>query len=113
MFFRKYRLVSVIAFISIFLSKMVISAAPVLSWYLDATTVKSVILQLEQEHGSEDDAGKSLVKFTDYKPIDLHYNYAYVPIIRGFSIRNCYVDHFRRYVDPYHPSVPTPPPNFS
>jgi len=103
MFFRKYRLVIVIAFIGIFLSKMAISAV----------SVKSVVLQLEQEHGTEDDAGKDLLKFTDYKLIDLHYNYTYTPIIHGFSIRNCYLDHFKRYVDPYHPSVPTPPPNLS
>lgn len=114
MLFRKYRLFIVIAFIGIFLSKMVVTAVPVFfTWCLDKNTVKSVIFQLEQDHGDEDDAGKDLLKFTDYKLIDLHYNYTYAPIIHGFNIRNCYLDHFKRYVDPYHPSVPTPPPDFS
>ena len=112
MFFRKYRLIIIIAFVSIFISKMVISVAPVFIYYLDKNIVKSAILQLEQEHSSEDGSGKDVLKKADFK-IDLHYNnFTYVPVIRGFSIRNCYIDHFKRYVNPYHPSVPTPPPNF-
>lgn len=112
MSFYKYRLHIVIAFISIFTVKMVISAAPVFVGHIDKNTIKSVILQLEQEHSSDGDSGKSLLKFIDYKPIDFHNTYTYVPLLIDFGIRNCYIDHFKRYVDPYHPSVPTPPPNF-
>ncbi|KIO78450.1 hypothetical protein TH53_03915 [Pedobacter lusitanus] len=112
MSFYKYRLHIVIAFISIFTVKMIISAAPVFVGHMDKNVIKTVILQLEQEHSSDCDSGKSLLKFIDYKPIDFHNTYTYVPLLVDFGIRNCYIDHFKRYVDPYHPSVPTPPPNF-
>lgn len=113
MFLRKYRLSIVIAFMSIFTLKMVISAAPVFYTEFDKDTIKSVILQLEQEHHSDNDSGKDLLKFIDYKPIDLHYNYTYTPLLQGFGIKNCYIDHIKRYINPFHPSVPTPPPNLS
>jgi hypothetical protein len=33
-------------------------------------------------------------------------------ILSHFGISNSYIDHFKRHVDPFHPSVPTPPPNW-
>ena len=112
MFLRKYQLIIVIAFISIFSAKMIISAAPVFICYMDKATIKSVILQLEQEH-SEGDCGKDLLKFIDHKLINQHHSYTYVPVLQDSGIKNSFIDHFKRYVDPYHPSVPTPPPNLS
>lgn len=97
---------------SIFCAKMVISAAPVFICYIDKATIKSVILQLEQER-SEADSGKDLLKFLDYKVVNLQYSEIYIPLIQSFGIKNSYIDHFKRYVNPYHPSVPTPPPNLS
>jgi hypothetical protein len=108
----KYRLHIVMAFISIFTIKMLISAAPVFIC-IDKDTIKSVILQLEQEHGSEGDSAKDVLKLNDFKHYYLNHNYTYVPLLLDFGIRNCYIDHFKRYVNPYHPSVPTPPPNLS
>lgn len=112
MFLRKYLLLIVTCFMSIFCAKMVISAAPVFICYIDKATIKSVILQLEQEH-SEGDSGKDLLKFMDYKVVNLSYSTIYVPLIQSFGIKNSYIDHIKRYVNPYHPSVPTPPPNLS
>lgn len=111
MFLRKYLLLIVTCFMSIFCAKMIISAAPVFIC-MDKGTIKSVIMQLEQEH-AESDSGKDLLKFTDYKVVNLQYSEIYIPLIQSFGISNSYIDHFKRYVDPYHPSVPTPPPNLS
>lgn len=111
MFLRKYRLHIIIAFISIFSAKMVISAAPVFFSDCDKETINAVILQLEQEHGAEGDSGKNILKFVDYKPIDFHYLYTCVPLLQSTGVTNAFIDHFKRYVNSYHPSVPTPPPN--
>lgn len=70
-------------------------------------------MQLEQEHSSEGDSTKDSLKLIDYKLISVNYTYPYIPLLQDFGIKNCYIDHFKRYVDPYHPSVPTPPPNLS
>lgn len=113
MLLRKYRLAIIIAFIGIFTAKMIISVAPVFISDLDRETINAVILQLEQEHDSEGDSGKSILKYIDYKPIDFHYLYTYIPLLQIFGVKNSFIDHFKRYVDPYHPSVPTPPPNLS
>ena len=105
----RYRVLIVVAFMSIFTSKMAVSAAPVL-FGLEKCNMKPMILDLEQEHGSEADS-KDLLKYTDYRYTDIHYHYIYVPVSLEHGIRNCYIDHSKRYVKPYHPSVPTPPPN--
>lgn len=110
MFLRKYLLLIVISFLSIFSAKMIISAAPVFISSIDKATIKSVIMQLEQEH-SEGDSCKDLLKCADFKLLHLPYSDIYVPLIQSFGISNSFIDHFKRYVDPYHPSVPTPPPN--
>jgi len=112
MFIRKYRLSIVIAFLGIFFVKMVISGAPVFFGKIDKDVMKSVIMQLELEHESDGDSGKVTVKYIDYK-FNFHFDPLYVPLVYHFNIKNCFIDHFKRYVNPYHPSVPTPPPNFS
>lgn len=102
----------VFAFMGIFTAKMVISGAPVFFAHLDKKLMNAVIMQLETEN-SGDDTGKSNVKFGDQKLIFQRYEINYVPLLVAKGIKNCFIDHSRRYVDPYHPSVPTPPPNFS
>ncbi len=112
MFLRKYRILIVIAFMGIFSAKMVISGAPVFFAHLDKCLMNAVIMQLEAENNG-DDAGKGNVKFADHKLMIHRYDLTYVPLLITQGITNSFIDHSRRYVDPYHPSVPTPPPNFS
>lgn len=112
MLLRKYRILIVIAFMSIFTSKMVISGAPVFFAQLDKSLMNAVIMQLEAEN-SGDDASKSSIKFVDQKLMFHFYELTYHPVSLEIGVTNSFIDHSRRYVDPYHPSVPTPPPNFS
>jgi len=113
MFLRKYRILIVIAFMGVFTSKMVISGAPVFFAHLDKCLMNAVIMQLEVEnHG--DETGKGSIKYAaDHKLMFHKHDLIYVPVLIDFGITNSFIDHSRRYVDPYHPLVPTPPPNFS
>jgi hypothetical protein len=112
MLIRKYRLLIVIAFLGIFSAKMMISMAPVFVLNIDKDMMKSVIMQLELEHESDGDCSKTVLKYLDCK-LNIHFNPLYSPILYHINIKNCFIDHIKRYVDPYHPSVPTPPPNLS
>ncbi|RZK42762.1 MAG: hypothetical protein EOO90_05405 [Pedobacter sp.] len=112
MFLAKYRILIVIAFMGIFTSKMVISGAPVFFAHLDKKLMSAVIMQLETE-STGDENGKSGLKFTEHKLTLPRYDFHYIPLLTIQGIKNSFIDHSRRYVDPYHPSVPTPPPNFS
>lgn len=105
----KYRFYIITFFISIFIMKMVISAMPLIIC-MDKSHEKSYSIDPEQEHPSEE-GSKDLLKYPDYKASCVHYSYVFIPLLREFGIRNCYIDHSKRYVNPYHPSVPTPPPN--
>lgn len=111
MFLFNYRLSIVIAFVSIFSVKMLISATPIFVC-IDKDTMKSVIMQLEQEHPSDGDVKDSL-KLIDSKLIHQYAYDAYIPVLQDFGVKNCYIDHFKRYVNSFYPSIPTPPPNFS
>ena len=113
MFLRKYRILIVIAFMGIFTAKMVISGAPVFFAHLDKSLMNSVIMQLEVENHGDDAGTKGNVKFADHKLMFHRYDLTYVPVVLDYGVTNSFIDHFRRYVDPYHPQVPTPPPNFS
>ncbi|MEJ5962520.1 hypothetical protein [Pedobacter immunditicola] len=106
---KKYRLFIVIIFLGIFSSKMLISVAPVFVAHLDKEIMNDVIMQVELEHGNDSDSGKS-VKLVDCKQ-DLHPLHAYLPLRYHFHVNNSFIEHFKRYVNPFHPSVPTPPPN--
>jgi len=106
---KKYRLFIVITFLGIFSSKMLISVAPVFIASLDKEIMNDVIMQVELEHGNESDSGK-LVKIVDCKQ-DIHSLLAYLPLRYHFYINNSYIANFKRYVNPFHPAVPTPPPN--
>jgi hypothetical protein len=110
MFKRKHKLFVVMTFLSIFCAKMLISAAPVFLKHMDKELINSVIMQVELEHGSDGDSGK-MVKFIDHKIIS-HTYATFVPLVFNFMISNQFLNHSKRYVNPYHPSVPTPPPNF-
>ncbi len=110
---QKYRILFVFAFLSIFAAKMLISGAPVFFKQLDKELMRSVIMQLETENNGEE-TGKSTVKLMESKLI-LFYMFdapVYTELNR-LGVKNDFIEHYRRYVNPYHPSVPTPPPNFS
>ncbi|MDB5020507.1 MAG: hypothetical protein JWQ28_1634 [Pedobacter sp.] len=109
---KKYRLFVVIAFLSIFIVKMGISAAPIFFNHLDKEVINSVIMQIEQEHEADGESGKVL-KFVEFKLISHSSTFVYTPLVYEIGIDNTFLDHNKRYVNPYHPSVPTPPPNFS
>jgi len=110
MFLKKYRLLIVIAFLGIFSAKMIISGAPVLFSHIDKEIMNSVIMQIEAEHSSDGETGKSKLKLCDYKA-DFHYDCRPSVTQHQFAIKNSFIEHSKRYVDPFHPSVPTPPPN--
>ncbi|SFG95065.1 hypothetical protein [Pedobacter insulae] len=112
MLLSKYRILIVLTFLGIFTAKMVISGAPVFFAHLDKDLMSAVIMQLETENNS-DDPGKSNVKFGEQKLMFQRFDVNYIPQLITQGIKNSFIDHSRRYVDPYHPSVPTPPPNFS
>jgi hypothetical protein len=109
---KKYRLFIVIAFLGIFSSKMIISAAPVFIAHMDKEVMNNVIMQVELEHGSDSDSGKVL-KFVDHKIINHYASDALLPLRYHFYITNGYIAHFKRYINPFHPAVPTPPPNLA
>lgn len=111
MFLRKYRLLIIITFLGIFCVKMVISGAPVFFSNFQKESINSVIMQIEVEHSADGDTGKIKVNLCDSKMIDVHYAVSFMAILSHFGISNSYIDHFKRHVDPFHPSVPTPPPN--
>jgi hypothetical protein len=109
---KKYRLLLVLAFLSIFVAKMGISAAPVFFSHLDKELMNSVIMQIEQEHEADGESGKVL-KFVEFKSINHNNCFICTPLLYEIGVDNNFIDHNKRYVNPYHPSVPTPPPNFS
>ena len=100
-------------FLAIFSAKMVISIAPAFSIDLDKTTMNNVIMQLELEQNGDKDATKKLDKPIDSKFFSFSGGTAYKLTNPELNPANGFVERFKRYVTPYHPSVPTPPPNFS
>jgi len=111
MFLRKYRILIVAAFLCIFSAKMAISGAPVFLAHLDKDIMNAVIMQIELEHSADGEGGaKAKIKLCDYK-VDFHYEYNFSTEQIQVGVSNSFIDHFKRYVDPFHPSVPTPPPN--
>lgn len=112
MFLAKYKYLVVAAFMVIFSIKMAISGAPVFCNTVDKDIMNAVIMQIELEHDGAKDATKDLSKLADFKFLELNH-----PIFScEFSsshiiLKSSFIEHFKRYVDPYHPTVPTPPPN--
>ena len=72
--------------------------------------MNDVIMQVEVEHGTENDSGKS-VKMLDCKHGTSFHPRLLCLLRYHFYVNNSYIAHFKRYVDPFHPAVPTPPPN--
>ncbi|MET1056802.1 MAG: hypothetical protein ABWY16_15945 [Pedobacter sp.] len=106
-----YRLSIFIFFMTIFALKMVVSAVPVFLCH-DNYSYKSIVLDLEEEHDSQGDV-KDMLKCTDCRTTDFHYGDVYIPSIQEIGIKNCFIDHSKRYVNHYYSSVPTPPPNYA
>ena len=107
---KRFKLSIVVAFLGIFLVKMVICVAPVFINQFDKQTINDVIMQVELEHGTDSDTGKHS-KIADIKLIDHHTSHHYLPLRYHLQVDNSYIEHIKRYVNPYHPMVPTPPPN--
>ena len=96
----------------IFSSKMVISGAPVFCASIDKEIMNAVIMQIELEHEGGKDTAKNSAKFTDLKLNELNYPiFSYEFSSSHFILKNSFIEHFKRYVAPYHATVPTPPPN--
>lgn len=113
MVLRKYKYSIVAAFMLIFSAKMVISGAPVFCTSIDKEIMNAVIMQIELEHEGGKDAAKDIAKFSDFKLLELnHPILSYEFSSSHFILKSSFIEHFKRYVDPYHPTVPTPPPNF-
>lgn len=104
----KYRLYIFITLLSIFTAKLFVSALPVF-FCQDRMLAKSFMPGQEQEQNPEGES-KDVKKGIDFRT-DLHYSYIHVPVLEEFGVKNCFIDHAKRYVDPCYPSVPTPPPN--
>jgi pyoverdine/dityrosine biosynthesis protein Dit1 len=107
---KRYKIGVVAAFLSIFFLKMIISVAPVFINQFDRQTMNDVIMQVELEHGADTDTAKN-IKVTDIKLIEHHTTDHYVAFRYHLQVKNSYIEHIKRYVNPYHPLVPTPPPN--
>jgi hypothetical protein len=110
MFLRKYRLFIIITFLGIFSVKMMISGAPVFFNHIEKEIMNSVIMQIEAEHSADGDSGKAKVKLCDFKT-ELYNDYSFLAVLSYGGVSNSFIEHFKRYVDPFHPLVPTPPPN--
>lgn len=108
---RDFRNLIVIVFVGIFTAKMMISIAPAFSFNFDSIMMNSVIMQLEVEH-NEKDSGKSGAKLSETK-LFCNTTYTFKALNKGYALNNSFIEHSKRYVNPFHPSVPTPPPNFS
>jgi uncharacterized membrane protein len=112
MFLRLYKYPIVITFIIIFIAKMIISGTPVIFKSIDKNVMNAVIMQIELEEEGAKDCCKDTGKFTDFKLIELNqailsYNF----YSTDFILNNKVINYPTRYIDPYHPLVPTPPPN--
>lgn len=68
-------------------------------------------MQIEEETKGKSSKDKST--FLDQKLIFIRSEEVYSSINYRISALNSFIEHFRRYIDPFYPSVPTPPPNFS
>ena len=95
-------------FLFVFFAKMVISVMPLFS-FLDSKIAVAVILQLEHENKTDkDDFDKDFLKkgfdehtlaAFEFRPMQLHEANVLHNLERTLLVR------------PYHPIVPTPPPN--
>lgn len=96
----------------IFIAKMAISGAPLFFSSSDRELMNAVIMQVELEHGNSQDTGKDTSKLAEIKlfGLDSIFDRYEMPVF-NIVIKSSFIEHYKRYVDPHHPSVPTPPPN--
>ncbi len=95
-------------FFLVFVTKMVLSVAP-LFVALDKATVNSIILQLELENETKETKDSSVKKV-----IDGNYIHDYDAL--KFSALDCNLKYYvkpRNYINSFYPSVLTPPPNLA
>jgi hypothetical protein len=96
-------------FMMIFISKMVISIAPVFLC-MDSKTVSAVIMQLEHESKNEkEDPDKDAFKDKKFFDENITHVIPYRPFIAEINI--LHNQEHGLYKQAYHPVVPTPPPN--
>lgn len=94
-------------FLSIFVSKMVISVAPLIIAHIDSEAVNAVIMQLEIEHPKSSDAKESAAKeYITLNSISITLP-SPVWILKPVTVNTAQDKH----VQAFFPSVPTPPPN--
>ncbi|PRY54427.1 hypothetical protein B0I27_102193 [Arcticibacter pallidicorallinus] len=95
-----------IIFLSIFMSKMVISVAPLVIAHIDSKSMNAVIMQLEIEHPKSADVKDSAIKeFLNLNTIKIGSISPVLVLMRVF------VDDHTKHRRVFYPSVPTPPPN--
>lgn len=95
-----------IIFLSIFMSKMVISVAPLIIAHLDSKSMNAVIMQLEIEHPKSADVKDSTMKeFLNLNTIKLG------PVSPVLVLMRVFIDDHTKHIRVFYPSVPTPPPN--
>lgn len=97
----------------IFIAKMAISGAPLFFSSSDSEIMNAVIMQVELEHGNGQEKGKDISKLGEIKLFGFDSSFSNYDF-PDFNtvIKNSFIEHYKRYVDPHYPSVPTPPPNF-
>lgn len=92
---------------------MVISGAPVFFTSADKAIMNAVIMQIEVSHGSADDT-KDGLKFTDVKLLEVTQPIMNFSFLYSFiELKNNELRSSHRIFTPFHPTVATPPPNFS
>ncbi len=92
---------------------MVISGAPVFFKSADRALMNAVIMQIEVSHGSEDDA-KDGLKFTDFKLLEVTQPITNFSFLYSFiELKEDETRSSNRVFTSFHPTVATPPPNFS
>lgn len=106
---KDFKILVSVAFLFIFLVKMSISLAPLFS-SIDSKTAAAVIMQLEQEtKGDKDDLSKDSLKekkiFDDHLLISFEHEHYTIEQNVLYKLEKSL------YLQSYHPTVPTPPPN--
>ncbi|MET4082346.1 putative membrane protein [Pedobacter sp. UYP30] len=110
---KKYKYSIVAIFLFVFIAKMVISGAPVFFASADKAIMNAVIMQIEVTHGPSDDGNDGL-KFTDFKLLEVTQPITSFSFLYSFiELKRDELRSSKRLFTSYHPTVATPPPNFS
>lgn len=112
MFNKAQRIIAAKICFFVFFTKMLISATPMFVNVLDKGTILQVVLQLEIELGSNNNANNEDLHehgIKIFKPDCLNY-FGFYPTIENSAKAKNYQKN-ERTICSYHPEVPTPPPN--